>query len=291
MRLTRPCSRTDPSRHRWTRKCSASRSGEGFRVVFRTTPSRPVENRGSYQKPLYKRTPTYICQVEYWFTTGLTKVQKGFVEYAKGPTNVLENTFISKPFDEPSHQLCNSQKIKAPPGSGAISFSTLGVALILAIGGLLILCHTILEYVTANVVATRNHKLIRWGIDDKLQLQRLAFEGAGMGTWKASMGSVPTTNSHELFGMEIGEDRQHPTFYSKASDEEKQLGTVRVDSVGTQMTRISTKRSDKDWSTRSTVRNDSYQLPPIHIEDDREIWPLVDTAGGSTQHQTHHTYR
>jgi hypothetical protein len=221
--------------------------------------------------------------VEYWFTTGLAKVQKGFVEYAKGPTNVLENTYISKPFDGPSHQLCNSQKIKAPPGSGAVSFSTLGVALILAIGGLLILSHTILEYVTANVIAMRNHKLIRWGIDDKLQLQRLAFEGHGMGTWKASIGSVPTTTGHELFGMEIDAESEHHTTSTQASDEEKVLGTVRVDSVDSAMTAVPTKTSDhKDWYPNSIQRNDSYQLPPINIEDDREIWPLVDTVRRAT---------
>jgi hypothetical protein len=200
------------------------------------------------------------------------------VEYAKGPTNVLPNAYISKPYDGPSRQLCDSQKIKAPPGSGAVSFSTLGVAIILAIGGLLILCHTILEYVTANVMATRNHKLIRWGIDDKLQLQRLAFEGAGMGTWNASMGGVPTTRGPQLFGMEIRGAKEHPTFYEHVTEEEKELGTVRVDSVDSQMRRES---GDKDSFPKPLQRYDTYQLPPIRIEDDREIWPLVDATDGA----------
>ena len=228
---------------------------------------------------------THIAQVEYWFTTGLAKVQKMFVEYATGPTNVMENSYIAKPFDAPSRQLCDNQKIKAPPGSGAVSFSTLGVSIIIGIGGLLILSHTILEYVTANVIATRNHKLVRWGIDDKFQLQRLAFEGAGMGKWKASMGSVPTTTGPELFGMEIGGEREHPTFYSRMSDEEKVLDTVRVDSVDSEMTKITTKTSDQAWPSRPVERTDSYQLPPINIADDREIWPLVDAASITTQDQ------
>jgi len=224
-------------------------------------------------------------EVEYWFTTGLAKVQKRVVEYATGPTNVVENAYIAKPFDGPSQQLCDSQKIKAPPGSGAISFSTLGVSIIIGIGGLLILTHTVLEYVVANVIATRNHKLIRWGIDDKLQLQRLAFEGAGMGKWKASMGNVPTTTSAQIFGMEISGEREHPTFYSRMSDEEKVLGTVRVDSVDSEMTRMATKASDKDSIAVKTVeRTDSYQLPPIHIDDDREIWGLVDAVSEGSTH-------
>ncbi|KAF2679340.1 hypothetical protein K458DRAFT_490655 [Lentithecium fluviatile CBS 122367] len=222
-------------------------------------------------------------EVEYWFSTGLAKVQKSFVEYASGPSNVLENTYISKPYDAPSRQLCDSQKIKTPPGSGAASFSTLGVAIILAVGGLLILCHTILEYIVANVIPTRNYKLMRWAIDDKLQLQRLAFEGAGMGTWHAGLGSVPTTTSQQLFGMEASGKKEHSNIFT-LYNEEKALGTVRMDSVDSAMTPVSPKPSDKDWYPRPMERNDSYQLPPIHTqEEDREIWPLVDTVGGATQ--------
>lgn len=209
------------------------------------------------------------------------------VEYATGPTNVLENTYISKPFDSASHQLCNSQKIKAPPGSGAVSFSTLGVSIIIAIGGLLILGHTILDYVISNVIPTRNYKLVRWAIDDKLQLQRLAFEGASMGTWKAGIGSAPTTTSRQLFGMEIGGEERHPTIFTQP-EEDKALETVRVDSVNSAMTPVSTKPEADDRHRTSIERVDSYQLPPMRFDDaDHEIWPFTDTSGVTPPHQPH----
>jgi hypothetical protein len=157
------------------------------------------------------------------------------------------------------------------------------------VGGLIILCHTILEYVVANVIPTRNYKLVRWAIDDKLQLQRLAFEGARMGTWKAGIGTVPTTTNNELFGMEITGDKNHPTI-AFVGDEEKEFGAVRVDSVDSTMTPISSNTHEKDWYPRPMDRTDSYQIPPIRLyQDDREIWPLVEQA--STLAPSRNTWR
>lgn len=219
--------------------------------------------------------------MEYWFTTGLSKVQKYFVDYASGPSNVFNGTHISKPHDAPSRQLCESQVIKAPPGSNATSFSTLGVAIILTIGGLIILTHIILEYVVSNVVQTRNYKLVRWALDDKLQLQRLAFEGAGVGSWNAGIGAVPTTKRSQTFGMEMGGDKRSPTMTFTDSDEEKFAGTVQVDETGSVSSHsLSTSQgSGRTWPTTSMQRVESVQIPPIRLfEDDREVWPLVRDA-------------
>ena len=149
-------------------------------------------------------------QVEYWFSTGLSKLQKHFVDYATGPTNVLPGAYISKPHDSASQQLCDSQKIRIPPGSNATSFSTLGVAIVIAVGGLLILTATVLECTVCRVIPAKNYKLLRWSLDDKLQMQRLVFEGAHKGKWKAGLGAVPTTTGKEVFGMEIVGGREHP---------------------------------------------------------------------------------
>lgn len=97
----------------------------------------------------------------------------------------------------------------------ATSFSTLGVALILAVGGTLIICNVVLELVVSNI-STRSYKRLRWALDDKLQLQRLAFEGAGLGTWNAGIGAVPATTSGELFGVEVCGGKSHATIASSA---------------------------------------------------------------------------
>ncbi|KAL1605012.1 hypothetical protein SLS60_004555 [Paraconiothyrium brasiliense] len=226
----------------------------------------------------FREVTSSCSQVEYWFTTGLSKVQKYFVDYASGPSNVLNGTHISKPYDAPSRQLCESQIIKVPPGSNATSFSTLGVAIILTVGGLVILAHVILEYIVANVVPTKNYKLVRWALDDKLQLQRLAFEGAGVGSWNAGIGAVPTTKRTQTFGMEMGGDRRHPTMTFTDDDEEKGAGAVLVDDAGSVRSHSfsTSKGSGRTWPTASLQRVESIQIPPIRLfEDDREVWPLV----------------
>ncbi|KAJ4290356.1 hypothetical protein N0V90_010572 [Kalmusia sp. IMI 367209] len=212
-------------------------------------------------------------EVEYWFTTGLSKVQKYFVDYATGPSNVFNGTHISKPYDGPSRQLCNSQIIKAPAGSNATSFSTLGVAIILTIGGLIILVHMILEYTVTNIVPAKNYRLVRWALDDKLQLQRLAFEGAGVGQWNAGLGAVPTTKRTQTFGMEIGGEKGHPTMTFTDEDEERHLETVVLDDVGSLRSHSNSvsKGSGYTRPSTNTLRNDSVQIPPIRLfEDDRE---------------------
>ncbi|KAF2438967.1 hypothetical protein P171DRAFT_436343 [Karstenula rhodostoma CBS 690.94] len=233
---------------------------------------------GLFSGPLPK--DQWKKEVEYWFTTGLSKVQKYFVDYASGPSNVFNGTHISKPYDAPSRQLCESQIIKAPPGSNATSFSTLGVAIILTVGGLLILMHMVLEYIVANIVPTKNYKLVRWALDDKLQLQRLAFEGAGVGSWNAGLGTVPTTKRTQTFGMEIGGDQRHPTMTFTDDDEEKGAGAVMIDADTVRSHSFSTsKGSGRNWPTASVQRVESIQLPPIRLfEDDREVWPLVQDA-------------
>lgn len=212
-------------------------------------------------------------------------MQRYFVDYATGPINVFNGTHVSKPFDAPSHQLCNSQKIKAPPGSNAISFSTLGVAIILTIGGLLIVGQTILDLTITNIVATKNYKLVRWALDDKLQLQRLVFEGAGMGSWNAGIGAVPTTKRTQTFEMEIGGEKGHPTM--SFMTDENASSEITLGEVGSfrPQTTSTSKSSEDTRPAASMSRTESIQIPPIRLfEDDREVWPLVrDTSNIPSQ--------
>ena len=40
-----------------------------------------------------------------------------------------------------------------------------------------------------------DHKRLQWAVDEKLQVQRVAFEAAGQGTWTAGTDAVPTTTT------------------------------------------------------------------------------------------------
>ncbi|KAF2727228.1 hypothetical protein EJ04DRAFT_595491 [Polyplosphaeria fusca] len=132
-------------------------------------------------------------EVQYWFSTGLTKLQKHIFEYAAGPTNVIDYTYVSRPSDAPSHQLCEN-------------------------------------LVVGTMIPGRGYKLSRWALDEKLQLQRLAFEGAGRGSWRAGSSAVPVTTEQTTFAIDIWGDRQHPTFY-EFSNEEKNTGTFAAHST------------------------------------------------------------
>lgn len=120
---------------------------------------------------------------------------------------------------------------------------------------------------------------MRWALDDKLQLQRLAFEGAGVGLWNAGIGAVPTTKRSQTFGMDIGGEKGHPTMTFVDEDEEKNI-TVAEDTETVRLNSVSTsKDTTRIWPSTSVQRVDSYQIPPIRLfEDDREVWPLVQDA-------------
>jgi hypothetical protein len=57
---------------------------------------------------------------------------------------------------------------------------------------------------------------VRWQLDSKLQLQRIAFEEAGLGVWQGGADQVPTTMIRGQ-KIELPEewDEVHPSLYRK----------------------------------------------------------------------------
>ena len=56
----------------------------------------------------------------------------------------------------------------------------------------------------------KDHKTLQWTLDEKLQLQRLAYEEAGQGRWSGGTNAVPVTAMGDKFGMPGGVDKAHP---------------------------------------------------------------------------------
>jgi hypothetical protein len=101
---------------------------------------------------------------------------------------VLEN-------DTESLRLCHSQRIKTSTYS---SFSVLGLAIII-FGGLSLM---LLNILLADVVAyyqrnTRRglYQRLEWIETETLQLQRMVFEGRGIGPWEGLQEAVPITST------------------------------------------------------------------------------------------------
>ncbi len=97
------------------------------------------------------------------------------------------------------------------------SFSTFGLVLILGIGGLLIVVAYTLEYL---IEWFQKHKSIgvyqrlEWTTNETLQLQRLAHEELGCGTWSRTAGDHPVTAPHEQLAVLDISEPEHPRLKS-----------------------------------------------------------------------------
>jgi hypothetical protein len=116
----------------------------------------------------------WMIEVGHWFEVGLARLQRGIVEYATGPTNIIPGLSAYLPNDLVSKAMCYSQKITDPQGT--ISFSVLGVAIILSVGGFIIATSLILDTIVGfiqRLFDRGQHARLNWILDDKLQLQRM----------------------------------------------------------------------------------------------------------------------
>ena len=124
------------------------------------------------------------------------------------------------------------------------------MAIILILGSILIITSLALDSVMGFVrrkLHWKDYKSLQWTLDDKLQLQRMAYEEAGQRYWSSGESSVPVTKKGDKLGIPEGVDLVHPRL-SKAwrlfSDSE--IGTPEAESL-------------------MTVKGVSYQLEPVQI--------------------------
>ncbi|ERF76832.1 hypothetical protein EPUS_09499 [Endocarpon pusillum Z07020] len=142
----------------------------------------------------------WMIEVRSWFDTGLALLQQSVMQYAAGPPNVVGASYISRPADAIWQMMCDNQIVRSP--GNTTNFSTLGVVIILSIGGILIVLSLSLDTMIGYIQQRwnyRDYQRVQWALNDKLQLQRLAYEGAGMGTWSGKTAIVPVTKSGERF--------------------------------------------------------------------------------------------
>ncbi|KAH8772420.1 hypothetical protein F5882DRAFT_452292 [Hyaloscypha sp. PMI_1271] len=148
-------------------------------------------------------------EVASWFTVGLARLQQAPINYAAGsPGTSINYTFIV-PGDP---YLCANQKVRST--SEAVSFSVLGTSFIIAVCIVLILVSLVLDQVMGFIQERWNrggYRHRQWLLDGKLQLQRLAYENAGIGTWIKVEDNIPVTILRDLFGMPDENNRGDPT--------------------------------------------------------------------------------
>jgi len=146
---------------------------------------------GDNQMPL----PNNQWQIELnaWFATSMARLQQSMVDYAVGPSNVLPDERIVHASSNADKLMCHSQKIKARVGYQ--NFSVLGLVIILFTCSILILTGLVIEKLVERLQKTfwpKAYSRLAWIMDEKLQLQALAFSGAGWTTWERIGEDIPT---------------------------------------------------------------------------------------------------
>ena len=153
----------------------------------------------------------------------LAYIQSLMVSYVTGPwgsqqykTSANDN-WIEKPSTPEAQALCDNQIIFS---RNYYSFSILGMALILAVSGFIILLNLTLDplirfirhYITKSGHGA--YKQLEWDMTETLQIQRLVYEGQGTGTWHGAPEDVPVTWHGDRFGIPewtgAGEARRVP---------------------------------------------------------------------------------
>lgn len=200
-----------------------------------------VNGRGSSalraQEGVYELTqgplpPTqWMIEVDSWFAVGMAKLQQLVVQYAAGPSVVLDGTYNQKPGDAIGKAMCRRQIVRNGAG-GTISFSVVGVVIILVVGTGAIVMNLFLDIIVGFFqrkfgVLGGDYKRLSWVVDDKLQMQRMAYEEVGMGVWKGGADAVPVTRFGDRWALPREVDRDHPrlgTGHGKVENVEAGMG-------------------------------------------------------------------
>jgi hypothetical protein len=145
---------------------------------------------GIFQLPL----PANQWQIELssWFGTGVVMLQNSLRDFAS-PTNIMPGLYVRKPTDPIDLTMCLGQKTQLT--NGTVSFSVLGLSIILIVGTLVIVASLVLETMVG-WAGLKTHQI--WVMDDKFHLQRMVYEARGV-SWVNTKGSIPVTEAGERF--------------------------------------------------------------------------------------------
>ncbi|KAL9095819.1 MAG: hypothetical protein Q9165_001816 [Trypethelium subeluteriae] len=203
--------------------------------------------------------------VESWSAIQLATIQRTMIEFANGPDWPNIEQYLESPLKngtDAERDLCISQKILS---TDYTSFSTLGLILTFVIGIIFIVISYSLEWILPWVQRHwrwDNYALTEWSTNGTLQLQSLAHEGVGAGTWTREIGCVPTTRPKELLAKLDLSDPAHPLLKAapRTSDE-----PAEAESDGKKDASSSAEEADNSSTAPSTAPGrDTMVSAPVH---------------------------
>jgi hypothetical protein len=149
-------------------------------------------------------------EFEHWFQYILASKQRAMVELAVGPTNPTIRRHYIHPNTTSKKLECRSQKFRS---EAYTSFSVLGLFIILITSFFVILLSELLPWLTTRKQLKHSpFKSIEWTMNETLQLQRLAHEGIGAGTWRRACSDYPITKDDQTPATLDITNRAHPKF-------------------------------------------------------------------------------
>ena len=154
----------------------------------------------------------WVLEVQSWNEIILADMQRRVLEYATGPSSPEVLPFLLPPNGSSQAHLCNNQRARS---GQAQNFSVLAIGLILGLG-LLVICvnfglHPLVSYVQRER-DLKDYRRLAWKVNGLLQLQRLAHEELGFGTWERCTKAVPVTAKGEVLATLDVTDPEHPVF-------------------------------------------------------------------------------
>jgi hypothetical protein len=145
----------------------------------------------------------WILETTNWFATSMNILQRSVAEYATGPPGKLGRYTAGNSSTVPELDwFCKNVVVE---NNSYVSFSMLSLCLIFIIGLLLILVSLWIESLVKSIqLRLKKGKSFerRWYLDSALQLHRMAFESAGLGSWKDGPKEIPLTEKPEKIGVE-----------------------------------------------------------------------------------------
>jgi hypothetical protein len=137
----------------------------------------------------------WVTEVLGWHSYMMAHMQRIMYDLAAGPTDPSFNQYVLKPSakNQAIFDVCANQKIR---DSHFYSFSVLGLAVTLLVGGSVVLLNLCLSTFVGwfqRISGKGVHRREHWILDHSLQVQRMAYENAGIGRWRGKHSLVPVT--------------------------------------------------------------------------------------------------
>ncbi|KAJ5505300.1 hypothetical protein N7453_004257 [Penicillium expansum] len=155
-------------------------------------------------------------ELSRWFSEGLAMIQQGFVDSATVP----DNNRLYFPQLSGTAASCKHQIVRNI--AGLQNFNTLAIVIVLVLGSIIIVLGLTIDSIVGYVQRRfpgASEGWVHWTLDGVFQLQRLAYRGAGVRSWRDEDTYIPIVDGRALPGV----DQQTMAFAECGSEEELRL--------------------------------------------------------------------